>query len=32
MIEAIKIYREYTGVSLKEAKAACEAMARGGMP
>lgn len=32
MIEAIKIYRQVTGASLKDAKAACEAMARGGMP
>jgi ribosomal protein L7/L12 len=29
MIEAIKIYRSVTGVSLKEAKDACEAIARG---
>jgi hypothetical protein len=28
-IEAIKIYREFTGVSLKEAKDAVEAMGRG---
>lgn len=32
MIEAIKIYRQVTGASLKEAKDACEAMARGGLP
>jgi hypothetical protein len=29
MIEAIKIYRSVTGVSLKEAKDACEAIAKG---
>jgi ribosomal protein L7/L12 len=29
-IEAIKIYREATGVGLKQAKDAVEAMARGG--
>ncbi|HEX3492215.1 MAG TPA: hypothetical protein VHU92_22910 [Streptosporangiaceae bacterium] len=32
MIEAIKIYREVTGASLKEAKSACEALAKGGLP
>jgi hypothetical protein len=29
-IEAIKLYRELTGVSLREAKAAVDAMGRGG--
>ena len=32
MVEAIKIYRQATGVGLREAKAACEAMARGRLP
>jgi ribosomal protein L7/L12 len=32
MIEAIKIYRTTTGASLREAKAAVEAIARHGMP
>jgi len=32
MIEAIKIYRQETGASLTEAKAACEALTRGGLP
>jgi ribosomal protein L7/L12 len=32
MIEAIKIYRQVTGASLKEARSACEALARGGLP
>jgi hypothetical protein len=32
MIEAIKIYRQVTGASLKEAKSACEALAKGGLP
>jgi ribosomal protein L7/L12 len=30
MIEAIKIYRDLTGASLREAKSAVEAIARGG--
>ncbi|MGH3405255.1 MAG: hypothetical protein ACRDRJ_22535 [Streptosporangiaceae bacterium] len=32
MVEAIKIYRQVTGAGLREAKAACEALARGGLP
>jgi hypothetical protein len=32
MVEAIKIYRQATGVGLREAKAACEDLARGGLP
>jgi hypothetical protein len=32
MIDAIKIYRETTGASLRDAKAAVEAIARGGLP
>ncbi|HEY1641400.1 MAG TPA: hypothetical protein VGG35_11980 [Streptosporangiaceae bacterium] len=30
MIEAIKIYRDLTGTSLREAKSAVEVIARGG--
>jgi ribosomal protein L7/L12 len=32
LVEAIKIYRQATGAALREAKAACEALARGGQP
>jgi hypothetical protein len=32
MVEAIKIYRQATGAGLREAKAACEALARAGLP
>jgi len=32
MIEAIKVYRQVTGASLKDAKDACEALAKGGLP